>query len=283
MEHAKLRLKLERRSSVGFGYDLGYSVQGKKYNPELGFELRDNVTRFGNRIWWGWLPGQNSPLYSHEVYISGSAFHRNSDWSVESAKAGVGWRFQAKNTWGGDFSLQHFVEDVSDTFEIGSAEIPPGNYAFDGFITQFNTPYSGALSFLVSSYVGTFYDGKALTLAVNPVWSPSSGFEIGLRYEYNQGEFSERDQSYRIHLTGFKTKFMFTNALSLSLFVQYNSDVEEVFTNLRIRYNPKEGNDLYIVYNDNMPTNRYREIPTLPISILRTFVVKYTYTFTWNR
>ena len=179
--------------------------------------------------------------------------------------------------------VQRFEENVVDSFSIGNAEIPPGIYNFEGFTGVFQSPSSHPLILIFNTYLGTFFDGNSISLGLNPVWSPTPGFELGVRYEYNQGKFKERNQEYLIHLLGVKTTFMFSTKLSATLFVQYNSDDAEAVTNFRIRYNPREGNDLYIVYNDIMNTERYNVIPELPFYSTRALIVKYTYTFTWAR
>ena len=72
---------------------------------------------------------------------------------------------------------------------------------------------------------------------------------------------------------------MLNTKFSIAAFLQYNN-VDEIFAgNIRIRLNPKEGNDLYIVYNDILNSNRERENPHLPFSSDRTIVIKYSYTF----
>ena len=64
------------------------------------------------------------------------------------------------------------------------------------------------------------------------------------------------------------------------MFFQYSSNDKFGINNVRFRYNPREGNDLYIVYNEEYNTHLNREIPTLPFSEARNLIVKYTYTFT---
>ena len=76
---------------------------------------------------------------------------------------------------------------------------------------------------------------------------------------------------------------MLSTKFSAAAFVQYSNDANEVTANIRIRYNPREGSDLYIVYNDGLNTDRLRDIPVLPRSMGRTLLVKYTYTFNINR
>ena len=70
-----------------------------------------------------------------------------------------------------------------------------------------------------------------------------------------------------------------TTKTSLSAYVQYNTGVDKVVTNLRFRYNPREGNDFYIVYDEGMNSYLSSETPRLPLSTGRTILLKYTYTF----
>jgi hypothetical protein len=72
---------------------------------------------------------------------------------------------------------------------------------------------------------------------------------------------------------------MLDTKLSVSAYIQYNTAVKDVLTNLRLRYNPKEGNDLYLVFNEGRNTNLERETPYLPVYSTRSVLLKYTYTF----
>jgi len=103
--------------------------------------------------------------------------------------------------------------------------------------------------------------------------------EVGGSYEYNHVRFPERSQRFTSHIGQFRGLVMLNTSLSLTAFVQYNSAQDIVISNLRLRYNPHEGNDLYLVYDEGFNTNREREIPALPVMKNRTLLVKYTYTF----
>ncbi|MBN2481079.1 MAG: hypothetical protein JXB19_05025 [Bacteroidales bacterium] len=72
---------------------------------------------------------------------------------------------------------------------------------------------------------------------------------------------------------------MNSTATSLAAFVQYNTAIDKVITNLRFRFNPREGNDFYIVYDEGLKTRAEREGLSLPRSSGRTILLKYTYTF----
>ena len=59
---------------------------------------------------------------------------------------------------------------------------------------------------------------------------------------------------------------MLSTKLSGSIFLQFNNVDYVSVDNIRIRYNPREGNDLWFVYNDIINLNRKREIPELPLT-----------------
>jgi hypothetical protein len=54
-----------------------------------------------------------------------------------------------------------------------------------------------------------------------------------------------------------------TTKTSLSAFVQYNTAIDGVIGNIRFRYNPRDGNDFYLVYDERLHTDRNRQ-PLLP-------------------
>jgi hypothetical protein len=81
-----------------------------------------------------------------------------------------------------------------------------------------------------------------------------------------------------VRLNGLMT---LTTKTSLSAFVQYNTAIDGVIGNIRFRYNPRDGNDFYLVYDERLHTNRTRKTPALPFTASRTVLLKYTYTFRW--
>jgi hypothetical protein len=103
----------------------------------------------------------------------------------------------------------------------------------------------------------------------------------GLDYQYSLITTApSRNQKFTSHLVRLRTDFTFTTKLSISAFFQYSSNDKFGVNNIRFRYNPREGNDLYIVYNGEYNTHLTREIPNLPFSEISNLIVKYTYTFT---
>ena len=131
----------------------------------------------------------------------------------------------------------------------------------------------------LTAEAGRFYDGMKYSLELKPTWNVSAGLDIDPTYRLDYVNFNSRDQSFTNHILGIKALAMFSTKLSLLNYIQYNTAVDLWQLNVRFRYNPREGNDFYIVYNEGANTNINREIPALPRSNQRTILLKYTYTF----
>jgi hypothetical protein len=104
---------------------------------------------------------------------------------------------------------------------------------------------------------------------------------LGLTYQYSQVDVSDRDQHFRSHVVRLKSEFTFTTKLSLLMYFQYSSNDKFGVNNIRFRYNPREGNDLYIVFNGDYNTFLTRFNPELPFMNRNFLTIKYTYTFIW--
>ncbi len=284
LDPARIRVSWERRTLKGLGFNLSYSRAGSEYNPGIGFELREDFFQLGNRIWLGWLPGEKSSLLNHQLFVDGFIFTRNEDNSIESAEIGPGWAFSTKSGYGGEFAVKMYRESLLESFDFtDDVDVPPGEYTFFGFKGMFNTPMGKAFSANLNIDAGSFYDGWRATVGVQPVWGISPEFSLTGMYQFNRAVFPDRNQELTAHIVRARLLATLTTKFSVSTFVQYNSAIDSVIANLRIRYNPREGVDLYVVYNEDFNTNRFREIPNLPYYNSRTILVKYSYTFIFNK
>jgi hypothetical protein len=191
------------------------------------------------------------------------------------------WDFEAKKGYRGSIIANLLREDLYDTLKLGNEQafVLPGRYSF-GFLTaKYNTSTSHAISNESQLDFGTFYDGWKFSFTTGPQIKIGTGLDIGITYNFDHVNFPDRDVKFTNHIAGLKGLLTVTTKTSLSAFVQYNTAINKVIANVRFRYNPREGNDFYIVYNEGLNTDIAREIPSLPYSEGRTILLKYTYTF----
>lgn len=281
LDQANFRVNWQRRSVRGLGYEIGYSLSGEKFNPGIGFEMMNDYDSFRGELAYGWIPGEKSRLYSHTPQTRINYRRFIDDGSLMSFTNFTGWSFQTKNQAMMQINLVTNIEYIRDSLEISPDElyIPPGKYNYLNLWITSSTPMSKPFYVMSVIQAGQYYDGNRLSVRLEPMWNISRHFEIGGTYNFDHVSVSKRDVAWTNHLVGLKALYMLNTKLSVNAFIQYNKAVHEVISNVRIRYNPKEGNDLYLVFNEGRNTDLTREVPNLPEYYTRAVMVKYTYTF----
>ncbi len=278
---SRLLLNWVRRKQKGFAYDLAYTWSGDRFNPGIGFEIKDNYQGWRAISQYGWFPGQESPLRYHKIMLTGYTFWNTATRLRETVNTVMTWYFEGKKGNYGDISLNWLLEDLYDELTLGNdqASVPAGRYSFAYLSGSYYTAYANALSAGFTAEAGRFYDGTKISIYTAPTLNIGSDIDIGLTYSFDYVTFRSRNASFINHIAGFKGLWTLTTKTSLIAFIQYNTAVDRIGSNLRFRYNPREGNDLYIVWDEGLVTNPGREIPRLPLTSGRTLLLKYTYTF----
>lgn len=280
-EPSRVTTRWERRSSNGLGYNLGYSQSGTHYNPGIGFEMMDDYASVRAGIKYGWLPGEKAKLYSHSPEFRLLYMAYIDDRSLMTLNNTISWTFLTKNQWSGSFGILYNTENLRDSLTLKEDEVfvPVGKYSFPGFDCRISTPGTRPFFIMLGTEGGQFFDGSRLSVNLQPTWNVTKHLELGATYYFDWLNFKERGQEMINHILGIKTLFMLDTRLSVSAYIQYNSAIKDILTNLRLRYNPREGNDFYIVFNEGRNTNLTRETPYLPVYSSRSVLLKYTYTF----
>jgi hypothetical protein len=280
MASSRYRLGWERRKTIGLHYEIHISGAGNEYVPGIGFQAREDYHTCGGYLNYLWLSPASSPLLRHGPRSTVNDYFSITHRSRESGSYQLDYLLEFKNFWqlslGGIFQ----IENVFETFDLSDdALVPTGYYTFTqlkGFLT---TPQTKSAWLYVEGFGGGYYDGSIINLYFQPSWSISSSMMLSGAYIYSHVDLPARDQKFISHIARIKSLVMFNTRLSLSAFVQYNSNTRKIGSNVRFRYNPREGNDLWLVYNEGTNTDLKREVPYRPGLASRTVMLKYTYTF----
>jgi hypothetical protein len=280
-ENSLMMATWERRSTRGFGYELGYTQSGTHFNPGIGFEMMDDYTIIRGALRYGWISPEGSKLYTHGPATRFMYRTYIEDGSFMSLTNFTGWEFQTKSQWQGSLNLVYNNDRLTDSLEISADElyIKPGRYEYFSFRGSLVTPMSKPFYLMFMTELGEFYDGTRLSFRTEPTWNMSKHFELGGIYSFDHVNVAARDVSMTNHIVGVKALYMLDTRFSINAYIQYNTALDGIITNLRFRYNPKEGNDLYLVFNEDRNTSLDREVPNLPIYNSRAVMLKYTYTF----
>jgi hypothetical protein len=277
----RLLVNWERRSQIGLSYDFRYLYSGESYNPGIGFESRRTYHGPAATILYGWQPGEKAGLFYHRISLSGYNYWNSITGLHETTGAAVSWYWQTKKLSGGSITGNWFSEDLADNLILGNnqATVPPARYSFANAVLLYSSSTSHDLSSTLSLTAGRFYDGWRFSLAAAPKLKVGTDFDFGLTYSLDYVNFPERDMSFTNHIFGLKGLMTLTTKFSLNSFIWYNTAIDRIIANVRFRYNPSEGNDFWIVWDETQNTDLDRVTPTLPHTYGRTILLKYTYTF----
>ncbi len=284
MDPTSITLDWERRKQEGLSYSAGLTYSGTDFNPGIGFEMIDDFIATASNLQYTWISPEEFWLQSHNIKLFNYAFFRLPSYDLMMYSLNPTWTFTSKNNWMGSVGPVFKIDQLEEDFELNdSISIPVGRYEYLSGEMMLMTPGTSSFYTIFMLEGGAYFDGYKLSPSIEPKWNIGASVELGGLYRLDLIRFPDRHQSLNNHIAGLRALYMLSTRLSLSAFVQYNSAIHKIISNVRFRYNPKEGTDLYVVFNEGRNTWLEREIPQLPDYEARNITVKYTYTFEVQR
>lgn len=276
-DRKRIYVMWENRSQVGFNYSLSYSQVDKNYSPGLGFEERTDFKAVGDRISYGWFP-KDSPLRYVNFDLNATAFYRNGNNAIESFLVSPSFLLEWVKRSYLVVTLNRFYDRTLASFNLSDdIVINAGTYVNNDITIDYETPPVNFLSSAFTATAGSFYHGNRFSGAITPVYILSKYLTLSGFYQYNRISFND-SPDYIAHVARLKISTSLNVKLSVNAFAQLNTLTKVSAINFRLRYNWKDGNDLYIVYNETLNNNGKTDLH-LPFSDYRAFIVKYIYTF----
>ena len=276
----RLRTSWKRRTNIGFGYNLSYVWSASNYKPGMGFVTREDFKRFGNGIFYGKLLNERSSLYNYILRLNGELYLQNSDNVTESSNFGPELSLSFKSGADAGLLFNKSYELLDEIFELSdSAFVPIGEYDFNSVEGFYSSPWARKIKAAFNVSIGSFYDGTQRSFGIEPSWNVSPHLEFGGAYVFNRIRFDDRNQKFDGNIIRIRVKATLNTKYSGNAFFQYNSETKQTSLNVRLRYNPKEGNDLYIVYSELLNDDDQISTPTAPRSESQSLLIKYSYTF----
>jgi hypothetical protein len=219
-------------------------------------------------------------LTNHDLYVEGFVYWDNTTREVTLAEVGPGWEFAAKSGFAGVVRPKIVVENLDEPYELtDDIAVPIGRYTYPALTFQLQSPPGRLFNTVLTGNVGGYYDGWRVSLGAMPTWSGIPDLEIGGMFEYNLVRFPGRGVSYVAPIGQVRVLATLSVKFSASALVQYDGAEDAVSANVRFRFNPREGVDLYIVYNEGVNVDRLSRLPVPPLSSGRALYVKFNYTF----
>jgi len=278
-KQSRMLLRWERREQIGLSYAGELVHSGAGYDPGMGFSFRRDFSSLQLQGGYQRLMGARTAFRTLGAAVSGFSFWRNSHGSVESAEVAPQLLGELKSGYGIFLTLRNSYESVRDSFSISrGAVVVPGNHWFHRGELFVMAPRAASFRPTLLISAGGFYDGTGISLSARPAWNPSKFVELGVDYDYSRVRFADR-KGLDLHVVRVRLQLALDVHASLASFIQHDNADHSIGINTRLRYNFREGRDLWIVYNETLNTDRQELfLPRPPFTRLRALVVKYTHT-----
>lgn len=279
-DNSKYFLQLNKRSQKGVVYTLNYARTGKDYLPKIGFERRLDYSQLGTTFAYNIFPSSESKIVQYGPTVSSTSIWGNTSAALESRNNQLGFQLLTKLGWNYTVSVDNNKELLLEALQLaGGITLGAGTYNFNSVSASLVSPVAQRISYAATLDIGHFYDGKKITISAAPFMNITPDFILQGSLSYNKLSFNRTNIYKDITLASLKLLYTFSTKFTLSSQVQYNSLSSTYAGNFRLRYNPKEGNDFYLVYNGDFNQAQGQIQPFLPTSNYQSVQLKYTYTF----
>jgi hypothetical protein len=252
-----------------YGLQLERLVVGEDFNPELGFLARTNFRRSFAQARFSPRP-RRFPSVRRFRYQAGINYVESGEGRLETREQDGEFVTEFQNSDQFNVRFLDSYEYLSRPFQIATGIVlPVGPYNFQTLRVGFSLGRQRKVSANMSVEYGTFYDGDKRTLNISQGrLSLTSAFSIEPTYSFNDVDLVEGD--FTTHLIGSRITYTMSPLMFVSALVQYNSSINAVSTNARLRWEYRPGSELFVVYNEERNT-----LTTgFPTASTRSFVVK---------
>ena len=275
-----------RTAREGLSYGVYLDWIGKNFLPALGFIEENDLVDGNSNIGYRWKAKDES---KKAYYYMQTNF--NYKWKPDLKKeerkfvniqTGVSFKSGIEIDL---VPIELWTDRVFEEWHLSDhIIIPTGVYKMYSPGMNFITPQKGQYRGSIGVNLFDYYGGKRIS--VHPIFTYFFNKHLSATFDYQYDhiqfpeEFSDNGKGlFQSSLVRLNVSYYFNTRISLKILTQFDQLSNTISTNLRMRYNPKEGTDLFIVLNQGLNTNTDRLSPKLPLMDNQAVIVKFLKTF----
>jgi hypothetical protein len=247
-----------------------HTVIGENFNPEVGFVPRVGIEKSLGRFSWTPRPGERIPWIRGFMPLVQADYLTDDDRELLTRTLETKLWVEFQN--GSRFSAarKFRFERLTEPFFIRPDQaIPVGDYPFSEYTLTYSSDRSRMLSGEVRFSSGDFFGGERDVYRFQVVFRKDYRFEAQVTWDHNDINLPSGNFATDLVIT--RVQYAFSNNLFLKGLIQYNSDLNQVSSNIRFNFIHRPLSDLFLIYNEKRSTNG--EVSE------RGLIAKLTYTF----
>ena len=225
-----------------------YRRLGAEFDPGLGFVRRRGINHY--YATFGVHPAVDRfGLQEINPYVMIDYFtNLKSVLETRSAQGGLGFTFEDRSR--SNLTYKHLFERLFEPFRVSRSDlvIGVGDYETHEVALSHSTNPSRVFSGNVSVSHGGYFNGTQTSYGVGGVWRPSP--HVAFDLTFTRSEIALPGEELVADLARLQLSLNPTTELLMTAFVQYNSLMDAVVSNVRLRFIHAPLSDLYLVYSE---------------------------------
>lgn len=248
------------KRAFGFEWDHEYVQDG--YNAEIGFVRRTDFFRINPYAELRFYP-VNKSFVEIKYGLGTRLFTRPG-----LGRTDQDWIFRVEGEMSNSARLNvslvnsyiYLTEEFDPTGTDSDPLAPDTDYHFTALRASYNSDRRKDVNFSVRPYIGQYFNGMryGMSGSLNLRFQPKS--IVGINYSYNYFTQDHLSGSRENFLIGPRVDYTFSRDLFLTLFVQYNSQSDNMNINGRLQWRFAPVSDFFLVYTDNYATNNLDDL-----------------------
>jgi hypothetical protein len=229
---------------------LTYKRIGRNFDPSIGFvprpavQLWDFGAEFSPRLTRG--PIQEMSFEFEPSLATDLSGHWE---SYNVSIAPLSWQFRSGDRV--ELSASPAGERLVAPFEVAEGVVvAPGSYQWLRYRVDAETAQKRRLYAQATWWFGDFYNGTLDQFEWTGAWNPTPLLTVEFSGERNIGRLASGNFTQTV--VGARLRVNVSPDLSVSSYVQYDTDGESIGTNTRLRWTFLPVADLFVVYNHNV-------------------------------
>ena len=228
-----------------------FSKIAENYNPEVGFIMRKNVFYYSPSIRYIFYPSTGL-VNNHGAEVD-YEFYNHPIYGDTDKKLELKYSISLNNRSGFFFQFQKeytlLLYDFDPT-RTGIEFLPSeSGYNYNRGTISYNSSNQRLFSFKLNSSIGGFFNGDLYSYGLSINYRIVPYVNIDLSYNNNKILLPYANSNLSSYSS--KVEVSFNTKLFLTTFFQYNSQIDNINLNTRLRWNFKPLSDIYIVFTDN--------------------------------
>ena len=252
-----------------YGVRVERLVVGTDFNPEVGFQRRDDFERSFGALRFS--PRLHSVASIRQLFWEGHLDYITSRAGVLETRGAQG-RFAVLFESSDEFDVTYTrsYEFLDEPFSIApDVTIRVGAYRFQDARVSFTRGTQRRLAGSVALQHGSFFSGDKTSVGVTSArleLSPQLSVRPGVLFNW----VDLPEGNFTTELATARTTYTLTPLMFVSALLQYNSSNNSLGANIRFRWEYQPGSEVFVVYNEQRDTLT----PRFPELENRAFIIK---------